>query len=214
MTDPRLQMPAAQPEPTGAGEPGGIGPLLVAAFAVGGLGLLLVLISMPMALIKTVDQYRYDSSESFQTSTRTYDMFDLAHVLPLLALLVAGLLAVAALTRGRVHLAARIIGGITGLYTAVYVFGVWRSLARYTTEEADKDDRYHMHLLAGWYLALAGSLLLIAAVAMAHHLPPSRPPVAPPAAYPQQYQQPVPYQQPEYQPPGYPQQYGPQYPPG
>lgn len=217
MTDPSMQMhiPATRDDTGGRG---GIGPLVIAAIAVGGLGLLLVLVSMPMALLKTVEKYRYDSGESFQTTGRTYDMFDLADVLPLLALAIAVLLAVAALTRGRYHLAARVLGGVTALYTVVYVFGVWRSLARYTTEETDKNDKYQMHLQAGWYLALAGSLLLVAAVAMAQHLPQSRPPAAAPVyplpaqPDPQQYQQPTPPVQ--YQQPGYPQQYGPQYPPG
>lgn len=226
MTDPRMQMqmPPPQSGPAGQGA-GGIGPLVLTALGVGGLGLLLVLISMPMALIKTIEKYRYDSSDSFTTTTHTYDMFDLANVLPILALAVALLLAAAALTRGRYHVAARIGGGVAALYTVVYIFAVWRSLARYTGEETDKNDRYQTHLLAGWYLALAGSLLLIAAVAMAQRLPQQQRPaqLAGPLMYPQQVQpdpqqyQPDPqqYQAPvqQYQQPGYPQQYQ-QYPPG
>ena len=223
MTDPRMQMqmPAPQSAPAGTGGSGlaGIGPLVIAALGVGGLGLLLVLISMPMGLIKTVEKYRYDSSESFTTTTHTYDMFDLADVLPVLALAVALLLAAAALTRGRYHVAARVGGGVAALYTVVYIFAVWRSLARYVGEEQDKNDKYQTHLLAGWYLALAGSLLLIAAVAMAQRLPqqqqqPAQ--VSGPMMYPQQIQpDPQQYQAPvqQYQQPGDPQQYQ-QYPPG
>lgn len=228
MTDPRMQMqmPAPQSGPAGPGAQGGggIGPLVLAALGVGGLGLLLVLISMPMGLIKTVEKYRYDSSDSFTTTTHTYDMFDLADVLPVLALAVALLLATAALTRGRYHVAARIGGGVAAVYTVVYIFAMWRSLARYVGEEQDKNDKYQTHLLAGWYLALAGGLLLIAAVAMAQRLPQQRPAqLAGPMMYPQQVQpdpqqyQPDPqqYQAPvqAYQQPGYPQQYQ-QYPPG
>jgi hypothetical protein len=223
MTDPRMQMQLPPPQ-SGTGGTGvaGIGPLVIAALGVGGLGLLLVLISMPMGLIKTVEKYRYDSSGSWTTTTHTYDMFDLAEVLPILALAVALLLAVAALTRGRYHVAARIGGGVAALYTVVYIFAVWRSLARYVGEEQDKNDKYQTHLLAGWYLALAGSLLLIAAVAMAQRLPQQQQRLAQvtgPTMYPQQVQpDPQQYQAPEYpvqqyQQPGYPQQYQ-QYPPG
>ncbi|MGA8115581.1 MAG: hypothetical protein WCA46_18100, partial [Actinocatenispora sp.] len=108
--------------------------------------------------------------KSEASAIATFTFLDYGTGFLIAVMLAVVLLATAAVTRGRYHLAARVAGAVTALFGLVDVLAQSPRADLYATNvSADMHEQLAAHVSTGYLVGIAAAVLLVAACALVHH---------------------------------------------